>query len=96
MSVKSSWVLLLVLLAAVASPAHGATVSIPLVTVGDPGNVADADGLRVRAVRVPDGRVRRDYGPVHGFLELGCDLRRPLRALPTPTGSTTPAWLPRV
>ncbi len=41
MNTKSAGVLFLVLLPMVASAAHGGTINIPLVTVGDPGNVAD-------------------------------------------------------
>ncbi|MGO9114272.1 MAG: autotransporter-associated beta strand repeat-containing protein [Thermoguttaceae bacterium] len=41
MNAKPASILFLVLLAMVASVAHGGTINIPLVTVGDPGNVAD-------------------------------------------------------
>ncbi|MGO9107751.1 MAG: autotransporter-associated beta strand repeat-containing protein [Thermoguttaceae bacterium] len=41
MNAKSATICLLVLFAVVASAAHGSTINIPLVTVGDPGNVAD-------------------------------------------------------
>ena len=46
--------------------------SLQLVTVGDPGNVADPDtGLRCRRLRLPDGRIRCDDRTVHGVSQRG-------------------------
>src|SRR5208283_6006968 len=41
MNTKSTWVFSFILLACLAALASASTITIPLVTVGDPGNVAD-------------------------------------------------------